>query len=65
MFRCMDFYEIIENKRLGKGSYGTVYLCRHRKTGDEFACKVIKCDKDDLSLDSDRFLIRGKMVNKR
>ena len=39
-FRCVDFYEIIENKRLGKGSYGSVYLCKHRKTGDEFACKV-------------------------
>jgi hypothetical protein len=39
--RCVDFYEIVENKRLGKGSYGSVYLCRHRKTGDEFACKVI------------------------
>jgi serine/threonine protein kinase len=24
-----------------QGSYGSVYLCRHRKTGDEFACKVI------------------------
>jgi hypothetical protein len=39
-YRCVDFYEIIENKRLGKGSYGSVYLCKHRKTGDEFACKV-------------------------
>ena len=50
LFRCMDFYEIIENKRLGKGSYGTVYLCRHRKTGDEFACKVRKSYAADLSL---------------
>ena len=41
-YRCVDFYEIIENKRLGKGSYGSVYLCKHRKTGDEFACKVRK-----------------------
>ena len=39
--RCVDFYDIVETKRLGKGSYGSVYLCRHRKTGDEFACKVI------------------------
>jgi len=39
--RCVDVYEIVESKRLGKGSYGSVYLCRHRKTGDEFACKVI------------------------
>ena len=38
--RCVDIYEIVENRRLGKGSYGSVYLCRHRKTGDEFACKV-------------------------
>ena len=38
--RCVDFYDIVETKRLGKGSYGSVYLCRHRKTGDEFACKV-------------------------
>ena len=41
----MDFYDIIENKRLGKGSYGSVYLCRHRKTGDEFACKVIRMNR--------------------
>ena len=78
---CVDMYEIVENKRLGKvrqrsgcgvmgfcparkcivrshlisslarrpivrsnqGSYGSVYLCRHRKTGDEFACKVSVC----------------------
>ena len=39
--RCVDFYEIIETKKLGKGSYGSVYLCKHRKTGDEYACKVI------------------------
>lgn len=39
--RCVDCYEIIENKRLGKGSYGSVYLCKHRKTGDEFACKIM------------------------
>ena len=39
--RCVDFYDIVETKRLGKGSYGSVYLCRHRKTCDEFACKVI------------------------
>ena len=52
LFRCMDFYEIIENKRLGKGSYGTVYLCRHRKTGDEFACKVRNSYAADLSLDN-------------
>merc|ERR1719235_1459115 len=40
-----DFYEIFEKKRLGKGSYGSVYLCRHRRTEDHFACKVISLNK--------------------
>jgi transcriptional regulator len=43
--RCVDFYEIIESKMLGKGSYGSVYLCKHRKTGDEFACKVMSMSR--------------------
>jgi len=40
-----DQYEIFEKKRLGKGSYGSVYLCRSRRTGDEFACKVISLNR--------------------
>ena len=40
-----DYYEIFEKRRLGKGSYGSVYLCKHRRTGDEFACKVIGLNK--------------------
>ena len=37
--RCSDFYVIKE--KLGQGSYGSVHLCQHIQTGDEFACKVI------------------------
>jgi calcium-dependent protein kinase len=39
--RCSDIYDIIKSKRLGKGSYGSVYLCKHKKTGDSFAVKII------------------------
>lgn len=38
-------YEIFEKKKLGKGSYGSVFLCRHRRTGDEYACKVISLNR--------------------
>jgi hypothetical protein len=38
--KCSDYYDIYENKRLGKGSYGAVYLCKHKRSGDEYACKV-------------------------
>jgi calcium-dependent protein kinase len=38
-------YEIFESKRLGKGSYGSVYLCKHRKSGVNFACKVISISR--------------------
>ena len=37
--KCSDFYELKE--MLGKGTYGSVHLCKHIQTGDEFACKVI------------------------
>ncbi len=43
--KCADYYEIFENCRLGKGSYGSVYRCRHRRTGDEFACKTISLNR--------------------
>lgn len=39
--RCSDIYDIKKDKPMGKGSYGAVYLCTHKKTGDEFAVKVI------------------------
>ncbi|CAM9325608.1 unnamed protein product, partial [Ectocarpus fasciculatus] len=39
--RCSDVYDIIKSKRLGKGSYGSVYLCKHKKTGENFAVKII------------------------
>jgi len=38
--KCADYYDIYESKKLGKGSYGAVYLCKHKRSGDEFACKV-------------------------
>jgi hypothetical protein len=37
--RCVDVYEI-DSKQLGHGAYGSVHLCKHRKSGDVFACKV-------------------------
>jgi calcium-dependent protein kinase len=39
--RCSDVYDIVKSKRLGKGSYGSVYMCKHKKTGDNFAVKII------------------------
>lgn len=39
---CSDYYDIVgDGGRLGEGSYGSVYLCRNKKSGDSFACKVI------------------------
>ncbi len=37
--------EICEKNKLGKGSYGSVYLCTHKRTKDEFACKVISMNR--------------------
>ena len=34
-----DFYTI--EKHLRSGSYGTVYVTRHKESGEEFAVKVI------------------------
>ena len=34
-----DFYTI--DKRLRSGSYGTVFVTRHKESGEEFAVKVI------------------------
>jgi hypothetical protein len=38
--KCSDIYDIYTEKRIGKGSYGSVYYCKHKKSGEEFACKV-------------------------
>ena len=43
--KCSDVYDIMEKKRLGQGSYGSVHLCTHRKTGDKFACKMISMSR--------------------
>lgn len=42
---CADHYEIHGTNKLGKGSYGSVYLATHRITGDESAVKVMNVDK--------------------
>lgn len=34
-----DLYEL--DQRLRSGSYGTVYVTKHRESGEEFAVKVI------------------------
>ena len=43
--RFSEFYNIDDKKRLGKGSYGSVYLCTHKRTKDAFACKVISMNR--------------------
>lgn len=42
---CADIYEVHGSNKLGKGSYGSVYLATHRKTGDERAVKVMNVDR--------------------
>ena len=42
---CSDMYDINGNMRLGKGSYGSVYLASHRITTDERAVKVMNVEK--------------------
>jgi hypothetical protein len=36
-----DDYDMRRENELGKGSYGAVYLATHKRTGEQFACKVI------------------------
>ena len=43
--RFSTYYDINEKDRLGKGSYGSVYLCHHKKTRDAYACKVISMNR--------------------
>jgi Protein kinase domain len=42
---CSGIYELHGSSKLGKGSYGSVYLATHRLTGDERAVKVMNVDK--------------------
>lgn len=42
---CSQFYDVHARKKLGKGSYGSVYLATHRATGDERAVKVMNVDR--------------------
>ena len=42
---CSDTYEVHGTSKLGKGSYGSVYLATHRITGDERAVKVMNVDR--------------------
>jgi hypothetical protein len=48
--KCSDIYDIYTEKRIGKGSYGSVYYCKHKKSGEEFACKVPPLSPLSLSL---------------
>jgi serine/threonine protein kinase len=41
--RFEDHYEVLD--KLAKGSFGTVYVAKHRHSGDEFAVKVIERKK--------------------
>lgn len=43
--KCSDIFDIFTERRIGKGSYGSVYYCKHKKTGEEFACKVINVNR--------------------
>ena len=42
---CADVYEVHGSSKLGKGSYGSVYLATHRETGDERAVKVMNVER--------------------
>eukprot|EP00607_Mallomonas_marina_P004898 CAMPEP_0182437126 /NCGR_PEP_ID=MMETSP1167-20130531/84830_1 /TAXON_ID=2988 /ORGANISM="Mallomonas Sp, Strain CCMP3275" /LENGTH=722 /DNA_ID=CAMNT_0024629925 /DNA_START=292 /DNA_END=2457 /DNA_ORIENTATION=+ len=42
---CSDIYEVHGSSKLGKGSYGSVYLATHRMTTDERAVKVMNVDR--------------------
>jgi hypothetical protein len=42
---CSDSYEVHGTTKLGKGSYGSVYLATHRVTGDQRAVKVMNVDR--------------------
>ena len=42
---CSEVYEVHGSNKLGKGSYGSVYLATHRLTGDERAVKVMNVDR--------------------
>ena len=42
---CSEIYEVHGSAKLGKGSYGSVYLATHRITGDERAVKVMNVDR--------------------
>lgn len=42
---CSEIYEVHGSSKLGKGSYGSVYLATHRVTGDERAVKVMNVDR--------------------
>lgn len=42
---CSEVYEVHGTSKLGKGSYGSVYLATHRVTGDERAVKVMNVDR--------------------
>lgn len=42
---CAETYDVHSSNRLGKGSYGSVYLATHRITGDERAVKVMNVDR--------------------
>lgn len=42
---CSDIYEVHGSNKLGKGSYGSVYMASHRITGEERAVKVMNVDR--------------------
>jgi len=42
---CSELYEVHGSNKLGKGSYGSVYLATHRVTADERAVKVMNVDR--------------------
>jgi len=42
---CAETYDVHGTNKLGKGSYGSVYLATHRITGDERAVKVMNVDR--------------------
>ena len=49
----LDSKQYINGEFLGKGSFGTVFLCTHKTKNKQFAVKAIECGKYDAEFKND------------